>query len=212
MNIKATFLVSALLASAASAQMSGGSMHDPNTPGGMMSGSGGALMSMGGQGHGAISMASLERLSGAEFERAFMTQMIAHHEVALIMAAIELAHGRDASVRAAAREVIEAQTPEIARLHTWLQKWYGAVPSRAHLMLMMDDLKPMLGAMQDAAARDADRAFLEQMIAHHEGAVRMAEFALARAVKPELKRFADDVIRGQSAEIARYRIMLAQRP
>jgi len=67
-----------------------------------------------------------------------------------------------------------------------------------------------------AAARGAefDRLFLERMIAHHEGAVKMVADLFARsgsAYDPVLFRFANDVTNEQQAEINRMTALLRER-
>lgn len=47
-----------------------------------------------------------------------------------------------------------------------------------------------------------DQHFIEQMIPHHEGAIAMAELALERAQRPEIKALAEDIIEAQAREIS----------
>jgi len=60
------------------------------------------------------------------------------------------------------------------------------------------DLRGMKG-------KSPDRAFLENMIPHHQDAINMSELALKKTNKPELKKFAQEVIAVQSGEIGQYR-------
>lgn len=46
-----------------------------------------------------------------------------------------------------------------------------------------------------------DAHFIEQMIPHHEDAITMAKLAETKAVKPEVKKLATDIISSQSKEI-----------
>lgn len=69
----------------------------------------------------------LSRLSGAEFEKAFMKILIEHHADALY-------HGRECLLEAYHPELINmcammvgAQGDEIAQLRIWLQQWYGVL-------------------------------------------------------------------------------------
>ena len=60
----------------------------------------------------------------------FMKQMRGHHQAAIAMARVELAHGKDAQARTLAQDVITAQEREIQMIDAWLaQKEASAAPS-----------------------------------------------------------------------------------
>lgn len=50
----------------------------------------------------------------------FACGMIAHHQGAIDMAEVLLAHGEDEQMRALAQEIIDAQEAEIEQMTTWL--------------------------------------------------------------------------------------------
>jgi uncharacterized protein (DUF305 family) len=52
---------------------------------------------------------------------------------------------------------------------------------------------------------DPDLVFLEQMIAHHQGAIDEAKAIESRAKRPEVKQLAADIIKAQQAEIDQMR-------
>lgn len=54
-------------------------------------------------------------------------------------------------------------------------------------------------SMENAAI---DRHFIEQMIPHHEGAIAMAELALERSERPEIRSLANSIVEDQSRENA----------
>ncbi|MBS3978612.1 MAG: DUF305 domain-containing protein [Rhodobacteraceae bacterium] len=56
----------------------------------------------------------------ADADVAFACGMIAHHQGAIDMAEVLLAHGDDPQMRALAEEIIAAQGPEIEQMTTWL--------------------------------------------------------------------------------------------
>lgn len=49
---------------------------------------------------------------------------------------------------------------------------------------------------------DFDKAFIEMMIAHHEGAVDMAKLSTTRAKHAEIKQLSSDIIQAQEKEIS----------
>jgi len=60
-----------------------------------------------------------------------------------------------------------------------------------------DDMHPM-GMMTQ---QQADQHFIEMMIPHHQGAIDMANLALSKAKRPEIKRLAEAIKRDQNREI-----------
>lgn len=65
-------------------------------------------------------------------------------------------------------------------------------------MSMADMNKELAGKTGD----DFDKAFLEMMIAHHQGAVDMANLASAHAKHEEIRALSQEIITAQNKEIA----------
>lgn len=166
---------------------------------------------MGGMQMGTKGMAELDKLSGKNFDIAYMSMMIAHHRGAVEMAQQALRVSKDARIRRAAQEIIDVQNKEIAQLTAWLKSWYGVAPYRMYINMMRTDMKGMMDSAMKAMTPMAgmsmgeDKAFLEAMIPHHQDAIDMSELALKKATKPELRKFAQGVMDTQSKEIKQYR-------
>lgn len=71
-------------------------------------------------------------------------------------------------------------------------------PSSHGEMSMMDMNERLEGLSGDAF----DAAYLEMMIAHHEGAIEMATLAPTRAKHDEIKTLSKDIITAQTKEIS----------
>ncbi|WP_269087523.1 DUF305 domain-containing protein [Rathayibacter sp. VKM Ac-2630] len=67
-------------------------------------------------------------------------------------------------------------------------------------------------ALTASSGRDLDRMFLELMIAHHRGAIDMAEALLSRSRDRVATDFATSVVKAQEAEISLMERMLEARP
>jgi uncharacterized protein (DUF305 family) len=52
----------------------------------------------------------------------FVTGMIPHHQGAIDMAKVQLAHGKDPEIRKMAEKIIADQEKEIAEMQAWLKK------------------------------------------------------------------------------------------
>ncbi len=59
----------------------------------------------------------------------------------------------------------------------------------------------MITMLKSKTGDDFDKAFTEQMIIHHHGAIDMAKLAQANAKHDEIKNLANDILSAQSNEI-----------
>ena len=70
---------------------------------------------------------------------------------------------------------------------------------------MMDNddmsMSQMMAGLQGKTGDDFDKAFLSEMIMHHQGAIDMANLAKTNAKHQEIKDMADDILSAQSKEI-----------
>lgn len=150
-------------------------------------------------------MNALRSKTGKEFDIAFLSQMIAHHEAAVTMAKQALGAASMPGTKTEAQNVVDSQSKEIAQMTGWLKSWYGAAPDKAAQALVNADMRGMM-----AMPITTDAMFYQMMIPHHQGAIDMSELALENAGRAEVKDLARKIIAAQKAEIATYRSMEKQ--
>lgn len=63
-------------------------------------------------------------------------------------------------------------------------------------------MSEMTGQLKNKTGDDFDKAFIEMMITHHEGAVDMAELIPSRAKHDEIKKLGEAIISAQTTEIS----------
>jgi uncharacterized protein (DUF305 family) len=124
--------------------------------------------------------------------------LVPHHEMAIEMADMELAHGENPEVRAMAENMKADQMSEIAELLQIREELTGCTNVRPfrdpHMEQDMEEMADYRGLQMDVA-------FLAHMIPHHAGAVQFTHNALWHVSHPELEDLARGVIDAQSREI-----------
>lgn len=134
-------------------------------------------------------------LMGDAFDEAYITDMIAHNDGALNMAEQAGALTTKEQIRELSGVIIQRQGMELLKLHTWRKDWgYESPPSNGHL-------NHGGGGLEGLSGETYDKAFLREMIIHHEQAIEMSEFAATNAARQEVKDLASEIIGTQSAEI-----------
>lgn len=76
-------------------------------------------------------------------------------------------------------------------------KQTNSVTTDHNTMSMVDMNKELAGKTGD----EFDKAFLEMMIVHHQGAIDMANLATTRAKHDEVKTLSQEIIKAQNKEI-----------
>jgi len=148
-------------------------------------------------------------------DRAFVREMIPHHQMANEMAEMAKTDGEHAKIRRLARKIIKAQSAEIRAL-TRIAKDLGVTPAEMPMdgemsEQTMRDLET-LGLTEEESgmamdmhdlhgAKPFDRMFIDMMVPHHQGAIRMARAELAKGKNRRLRRIARNIVRDQAKEI-----------
>jgi uncharacterized protein (DUF305 family) len=142
-------------------------------------------------------------------ETMFAQGMVPHHQQAIDMSNMALKNSSSPEVKKLAKAIISAQGKEMAQLKYWLTATKSS--------MTMDHDMGMSGMLPDSAVTALkklkgskfDTAFLQSMIAHHEGALEMVSM-LDRTKNSEAKKIATDIQKGQSSEITLMKKLLAK--
>ncbi len=146
----------------------------------------------------------------------FMQGMIAHHAQAIHMSRMAQAHGANARVQKLADKIDQSQIAEIRIMQAWLRRYQQVAPDTGswrtmHMAGMLTEAQ--LRELDAAKGIEFDAAFLELMIQHHLGAIKMVDDLLATpraAQEVDVSVFATDVVTVQTAEIGVMRQMIGQ--
>ncbi|MBD2411455.1 DUF305 domain-containing protein [Nostoc calcicola FACHB-3891] len=147
----------------------------------------------------------------ADFDLRFIDAMIPHHQGALEMANVAQQKSKRPEIKKLADNIIKSQNQEITQMKQWRQAWYPSAGNKpmaynsqmGHMMEMSSDQMQGMMMSQDLGAADDkfDLRFINAMIPHHEGAVKMAQDALNKSKRPEIKQLAQEIIKAQDTEI-----------
>jgi len=172
--------------------------------------------SMDGHSMGSMSSASpassASASSSAQFNDAdvmFAQMMYPYHAQAVQMA--DMANGRtdNPDVLSLASAIAAAQQPEMDQMTAWLTEWGQPAPSAdmgqmggmdhssgSGMMTTQD-----MDALRAASGPEFDRQWLTMMIAHHTGAIEMANTEIADGTDPDAQEMARTIVATQQQEI-----------
>jgi uncharacterized protein (DUF305 family) len=147
----------------------------------------------------------------------FAQHMIPHHQQAIEMSDTVLAEqGVDPRVTDLATQIKAAQGPEIKQMQDWLAQWgnpamppmqsaegHGGghdmeVMSGESMGMMSDD---QMAALKNAKGVEVGKLFLTGMIAHHEGAIDMAQNEIEDGKFAPAIEMAHAIVKSQQQEI-----------
>jgi uncharacterized protein (DUF305 family) len=151
------------------------------------------------------SMHDMHGMGSATTERSFIEEMIPHHQEAIDTAKQVIARGGTTpEIKKLAEGIVTAQEKEIADMKSWYQSWYGTeYKDDGKYKSMMRDLSALSG-------KELDKAFLEDMIMHHMGALMMAQAVSQHIEHKEVQTLAQNIASSQSEEVITMRILLKQ--
>jgi uncharacterized protein (DUF305 family) len=150
---------------------------------------------MGGHGH-----SSNSQMVGSD--AMFLQMMIPHHEQAVVMSDLALSTSKDAEVLKLAKQIKDAQAPEIIKMQGWLAD-AGLTEDPGHSMGdgmggMLSDSD--LSALKGSTGKAFDKLFLAGMIAHHEGAINMV-MMIENSSNSDISNLGQEIVKSQTAEV-----------
>ena len=141
---------------------------------------------------------SASGFSGADIM--FAQMMIGHHQQAVDMGTLAETRASSPEVKALAAKIKAEQSPEIEQMKGWL-KDANAPLDMGHDMGMGGMLSDSeMTALKNAKGAEFDRLYLEGMIAHHKGAIHMAQM-VADSNNAEANKLGNAIITSQTEQI-----------
>ena len=137
-------------------------------------------------------------LKGEDYDRMFLANMIAHHQGAVDMANLALTKASHQEVKDLAKAIVSAQISEITDMTVWQKTWYPA--SSGEIMEDHSSIS-MMNELNGKTGEAFDKAFLEQMIMHHQSAINMAATGKTNAQHQEVKELTVAIVTAQTKEI-----------
>lgn len=132
----------------------------------------------------------------------FIEQMIPHHEDAIAMADIALEKSLRQEIKSLANDIKRTQSQEIEQMSKWYKDWFGKDVPKNTAVVGMHGMMGGQDNFEDLTnASDFDRAFIQEMVRHHEMAVMMATMLKNSTSRPEMRELAQNIIDSQTKEI-----------
>ncbi|MDC0887218.1 DUF305 domain-containing protein [Altererythrobacter sp.] len=156
--------------------------------------------------------------SYAPADAEFMQGMIVHHEQAVAMSALVKGRTNNEDIVALAGKIDASQADEIKFMTDWLSSrgeplmMAGMDMDHVHHKMAGMASPAQMAALAEANGTAFDKMFLQLMMAHHDGALKMVDGLLKQrgtAYDPVMFEFTNDIVKDQQSEIDRMNILLA---
>ncbi|WP_413173778.1 DUF305 domain-containing protein [Anabaena azotica] len=135
----------------------------------------------------------------------FLNMMVHHDQKTIKMADLALQKANNPQIKALATQIKTDQTKEIEQLQALYKQLYGTeVPANAMNCMGMGQGQGMGKMMSLESLQNSpnfDQEFLRTMIQHQQMSVNMAKKASETATVPQIRDFAQAIIKTQTAQI-----------
>ena len=144
--------------------------------------------------------------SGNATDAAFITDMTTHHQRAITVAEMAQKRAEHPEIRKLADDIISVQTGEISVMKRIGDDMRGmGMHDSGHMGMSRSQMGMNMDLPMLRRAKPFDRAFIDTMVSHHQGATAMAHKELAKGSQPALRTMAQNMIDAQTKEIAQMR-------
>jgi uncharacterized protein (DUF305 family) len=185
-------------------------------------------------------MAAMAIKPTGDIDRDFVAMMVPHHQGAIDMARAELRHGHNQQLLRMSQEIVVKQLQEIAAMRIAVgdrvssheaklaagetagtarsprpPATAGTLPIAAEGPFLKENDTVMTKMMNDMTIKptgEIDRDFVAMMVPHHQGAIDMARAELRYGRNARLRRIAQEIVVGQTQEIALMRLAVGEAP
>ena len=145
--------------------------------------------------------------------------MVPHHEQAVVMSEMVRNVQVSGEISALATEIISAQAGEIELMKGFLSEWGveydpNSDPHAGHMMSGVESSGMMtdeeLAELKNSSGVAFEKMWLTMMLAHHKGAIKMAETVIADGKDARVKTLAETIVSAQQKEIDLINSLLAK--
>jgi uncharacterized protein (DUF305 family) len=156
-----------------------------------------------------MSASKTTQAAKAPYDVQFLDTMSEHHRDGIKMMQLAVDKAQSQDIKQMAQKGIDDQNQDIDDMKSLRQ---SDAPEAVNIKLpgMMSKAKMQqdMAKLEAAAGSDFDKHFLQTMIKHHQGGVKMADDALGKASDADVKSKAKEIHDKQKQEIAQMQDML----
>jgi len=133
----------------------------------------------------------------ARYEVDFLTGMIDHHSMAVMMAEMCIDRAVHPELEELCERIKTSQMEEIATMQSWLQNWYDI----SYQPQMKPGEEKSMEKLAALSGSEFEIEFMQMMIKHHEKAVREGMHCMNRAYHADLIELCENIVQTQTQEI-----------
>jgi uncharacterized protein (DUF305 family) len=160
--------------------------------------------------HSPLALANDEQSAAqAPYDTQFLDTMSEHHRdgIKMMQMAVDKAQSQD--IKQMAQKGIDDQNKDIKEMKSLR---HSDAPEAINMkrpgMMSKEKMNQDMAKLERALGNDFDKHYLQNMIKHHEGAVKMSDDALEKAKDADVKAKAQEIHDKQKQEIAQMQDML----